>query len=137
MDTATPREHGDEFFHQQRTEDESYVNNIEYSSISSFISNFVATSSSLLRSVPDFFAEFGWPLLFTALILFFVWPYVEKMRQTVSLSVANNPVRKETFDTELKRARAMQQLDVYKANRMRDAESGRTCNRQEGEGESI
>jgi hypothetical protein len=75
--------------------------------------------------IPNFFAEFGWPMLFTMLILYIAWPHVENMRQKVSLAVANNPVRKETFDTERKRARAMQQLDVYKAHRQsRDAEAG-------------
>jgi len=80
---------------------------------------------SIVDHIPDIFAQFGWPLLFTAIVLYLVWPYVVEMRQKVSLSVANNPVRREVLNNELKRARAMQQLDVYKANRKaRDSESG-------------
>lgn len=86
--------------------------------------NIYDSIENIVRNLPEYVATFGWPLLITLVILYSIWPYVVGLRESISLSVANDPSRRKLFDEELKRARAMQQLDVYKSYRtQREAES--------------
>ena len=71
----------------------------------------------IAANLPHYIAMVGWPLLITLVILYNIWPYVQQLRESASLAAANAPSRKELFNNELKRARAIQQLDVYKASR--------------------
>ena len=69
------------------------------------------------ENVSNNISSIGWTLLIAFIVLYNLWPYIEQLRSKVCVNVANDPSRKKLFNEELKRARAMQQLDVYKANR--------------------
>ena len=74
-----------------------------------------------------FFARFGWYLVFGAITVYFVQPYLHRWVNDLSTAHANRESRKAILDEDRKRARMLQQLDVYKANRLhrdKDVEAG-------------
>ena len=79
--------------------------------------SFITSIEQIFSSLPNVLASIGWPLLFTALVVYWLWPTIMKMKSSASLSVANNSKRKSVFNEEVKRIRTLQQLDVYKAKR--------------------
>ena len=61
--------------------------------------------------------NYGWTILFSAIFFFSIKPYLSSYMEKLSREHANRPERKGVLDEEVKRVRAMQQLDVYKASR--------------------
>jgi len=86
-----------------------------------------------LTEIPIFIAKIGWPVLFTVFFLYMIWPYIQETRRNVSLSSANNVQRKKVLDAEVKRVRAMQQLDLLKSNRDNTDENDESEKTQEEE----
>ena len=64
-----------------------------------------------------FFELFGWPILIVCIAIYFSRNYIREKLRNMRLAQANNPQRRSILDKEVKRARLVQQLDVYKANR--------------------
>lgn len=61
--------------------------------------------------------EYGWTIIFLLILAYILSPYVQEFQKNRSLSIANSPSRRATFEEDVKRARARQQLDVYKSAR--------------------
>lgn len=78
------------------------------------IDNYVIGIGSFIA---NFFASYGWSIVFVLIAMYFSWPYVNILMKKRSLAQANNPARKKILDEERKRVRMYQQLDVYKASK--------------------
>lgn len=73
-----------------------------------------------VRSIIDDFIEYitqliqqyGWTLVFFALSLYLLRNHISKLRASISLSQANNPRRREVFDSEARRVRSRQQKEI-------------------------
>jgi hypothetical protein len=75
--------------------------------------------SSTTISFQTFFENYGWGIVISALALNFLRNYFIRLLKPVSkVKVDVNLVKREAFfDSEVKRVRVYQQLDVYRANR--------------------
>ena len=71
----------------------------------------------IYSSITDFFEHYGWGVVFISIFIYFARPYVETYLKKRSLENANRPERRNLLDSEMKKARTIQQLDLYKANR--------------------
>jgi len=67
--------------------------------------------------ISNFIENYGWPILFSIIALYFARPYISEISRKISLASANNKSRRALLDEEKKRARVVQQLNLYKANR--------------------
>ena len=63
----------------------------------------------LIREIQGFLEKFGWPILFGFIILYNIYPFVDRYISNLSLQVANRPERRAILDDELRRVRAKQQ----------------------------
>ncbi len=61
--------------------------------------------------------KFGWPIIFSLIAIYYALPYVKDYLRQMSLARANNRHRRSILEADMKRARVIQQLDLYKANR--------------------
>ena len=78
-------------------------------------------SANIIDDGVNFFAfllqKYGWPIIFSLIALYYALPHVKDYLRQVSLASANNRHRRSILEADMKRARVMQQLDLYKANR--------------------
>jgi hypothetical protein len=73
----------------------------------------------------NFLSQYGWYIVIACLLWYNFSPQVYRLRDNLSLAHANRASRVKILDEDRKRARMIQQLDVYKANRIfKDSESG-------------
>ena len=70
---------------------------------------------SYVDATKQFFASYGWHMVFFLIIFYFSRPYLDKFMKQRSLAQANDPRRRQILDEERKRIRMYQQLDVFKA----------------------
>ena len=72
---------------------------------------------SYINIIKQFFASYGWRIVFCLIIFYYSRPYLDKFMKQRSLAQANDPKRKQILDEERKRIRMYQQLDVYKSSK--------------------
>lgn len=65
----------------------------------------------------SFIRGYGWYLVFFGALVCYLRPHAAHAANQLSLAHANRASRKAILDEEKKRARMIQQLDLYKANR--------------------
>jgi F0F1-type ATP synthase membrane subunit b/b' len=78
--------------------------------------NFSVIDSLFIR-IQLYFEKYGWPFVFCAIILYVLRPRINNYLRERSLAVANDPKRRKVLDTEVRKIRVHQQLDVFKAAR--------------------
>ena len=73
----------------------------------------------------NFLSRYGWYIVIACVLWYNFSPQLYQLKNNLSLAHANRASRVKILDEERKRARMIQQLDVYKANRVfKDSESG-------------
>jgi hypothetical protein len=60
--------------------------------------------------------QHGWLLVFIALGLYIFRNQISKTLKSISLAQANNPTRRALFDSEARRVRSNQQLDLKQSS---------------------
>jgi hypothetical protein len=67
--------------------------------------------------VAAFVVQYGWYLIFLGCLVYYLTPHATRVVNRMSLEHANRPARRNILDSDVKRARMLQQLDVYKSNK--------------------
>lgn len=60
--------------------------------------------------------QHGWSVVFVAVGLYFFRKQISKTLQSISLAQANNPTRRALFDSESRKIRLHQQLDLKQSS---------------------
>ena len=68
--------------------------------------------------VGSFVQRFAWYVVLLGVLAYWLSPHIAGAANRASIAHANRSARKEVLDKERKRARLIQQLDVYKSNRL-------------------
>ena len=74
--------------------------------------------------IGSLFVRYGWYVVFLGILLYALSPHASRIVDNLNRAHANRASRRKILDENRKRARMVQQLDVYKANRMYKMEEG-------------